>query len=270
MTILDNIDKLTETIQQHISDFDKDTLGAVDDFMKNLNDEKNLLNYTMLQSTLQDLSDSFKTQVSKSTKEVKKSLESINKEIKDVQMMMEQQGEGDNKEQFNFSTLSKVWDLLTKFPPNPVVDNVDIDAYMGKWVQYKASLFALGVESFGTHNTATYSRIDENTIKVLNENKNIFGAENSIEGTATVLDPPKGSLKVSFSRFDNSKEPNYLIVKLGRITNNQYTYSIVVSPSNWFIFVLVRDLKDTCVLAEVDSAIKELNLTNVFSELVTA
>lgn len=267
MTILNRLLGIQEKLEEHIQLFDQDVMERMKHLNKRMKEDvKSVVNTITMKEILENMLEILK-------KDVGSSLEDTIKEIKEVVFMIEKQQENqrDVWDGFlNFSTLFKAYRLITKFPNIPVVKFVDIDAYMGKWFQYKANLLAVAVESFGTNNTATYSKINDTTIKVENKNKNIFGRENTILGRAVLLDPPTGDLKVSFSNFDTSSEGNYRIVKLGKIKNGEYTYSIVLSPSNWFIFVLLRDLNDITVLNEVDYVLKELCVTNTFSELLVA
>ena len=257
--------------------FLEDIYGTqIKDLIDDLTEENNLEKfYKLVLEILKDLLETLNSRVYQFRIDVQDKKEDIIEEVKKLMTTINGQLKQlrNIRDRFpNFSTVSQAYHLITKFPNVPVVDFVDIDAYMGKWFQYKANLLAVGVESFGTKNTATYSKIDDKTIKVVNENRTILGRKNTVEGQAVLLDPPTGDLKVSFSNFnfDFSMEGNYRIVKLGKIKNDQYTYSIVLSPMNWFIFVLVRDLKDKTILNEVDYVLKELDITNVFSQLLTA
>lgn len=279
MKIFKKLHHIQEILHEHLPILEDIYGTQITDLIDDLKEKKNFEQfYKLVLEILKDLLKTLNSQVYQFRIDAQDKKEDIIDEIKKVMSFIEKNSKQTRHFQHiqnlfpNFSTASQAYHLITNFPNVPVVDFVDIDAYMGKWFQYKANLLAVGVESFGTKNTATYSKIDDETIKVVNENKNIFGRKNTVEGQAVLLDPPTGDLKVSFSNFnfDFSMEGNYRIVKLGKIKNDQYTYSIVLSPMNWFIFVLVRDLKDKTILNEVDYVLKELNITNVFSQLLTA
>ena len=276
MKILKKLHHIQEMLHDHLPFLENDYGRQIKEIIDDLKEENNIEKfYNLVLEILKDLLEKLNQQVYQVRITVQDIIEDIMEEVKKLMTMIQNQLKKVRNIHSlfpNFSTVSQAYHLITKFPNVPVVDFVDIDAYMGKWFQYKANLLAVGVESFGTKNTATYSKIDDKTIRVVNENRTILGRKNTVEGKAVLLDPPTGDLKVSFSNmnFDFSMEGNYRIVKLGKIKNGQYTYSIVLSPMNWFIFVLVRDLNDKTILNEVDYVLKELDITNVFSQLLTA
>ena len=272
MKILKKLNRIEKMLHEHLPFLENDYGKQIKEIIEDLKEENNIEKfYNLLLQILKDLLENLNRQVYQLKTNVQDIIEDIIEEVKILITMIQSQLSNIRDRFPNFSTVLQTYNLIRKFPNVPVVDFVDIDAYMGKWFQYKANLLAVGVESFGTKNTATYSKIDDTTIKVLNENRTILGRKNSIEGQAVLLDPPTGNLKVSFTNFnfDLSMDGNYRIVKLGKIKNGQYTYSIVLSPMNWFIFVLVRDLNDKTILNEVDYVLKELDITNVFSQLLT-
>lgn len=113
----------------------------------------------------------------------------------------------------------------------PVVEKVDLQAYMGKW--YEIARYPNSFQKGCLDSRATYTLKPDGKVAVLNEcerDKNTSQAN----GTARVVEPATNAkLKVSFFW---PFEGDYWIVDLGR----NYEYSVVSEPSRKYLWILSR------------------------------
>jgi apolipoprotein D and lipocalin family protein len=115
----------------------------------------------------------------------------------------------------------------------PVVQNVDLQKYMGKW--YEIGRFPNRFER-GLHCvTATYSIREDGDVKVLNAGQNSEGKKSESEGHAWAPDPSQtGALKVQFFWPFNG---DYLILDL----DENYSAALVGSPDLDYLWILCRE-----------------------------
>ncbi|MBI1268429.1 MAG: lipocalin [Cryomorphaceae bacterium] len=114
----------------------------------------------------------------------------------------------------------------------PVVENVDLQRYMGKW--YEIGRFPNRFERGLQCVTATYSIREDGDVTVLNAGQNSEGKKSESEGQAWVPDPAQsGALKVQF--FWPFKA-DYLILDL----DDNYGAALVGSPDLDYLWILSR------------------------------
>lgn len=138
------------------------------------------------------------------------------------------------------------------YPELEVVDNVDVERYMGVWYEIaKYPNFFQDAECINT--TAEYSLNNDGTVKVVNR-CGPTGAEQSIEGAARIVDATTNAkLKV---RFFGPFEGNYWIIDL----DPDYQWAVVGEPSRRFLWVLCRTpAMNDAVYDEILSRLPEKN-----------
>jgi apolipoprotein D and lipocalin family protein len=115
-----------------------------------------------------------------------------------------------------------------------VVENFDIDRYTGVW--YEAARLPHRFEKGMSSVSATYSRNDDGTIKVMNRGfKDSSQQWENIEGVAKFKGKrDRGWLKVSFFK------PFYASYKIIHL-DADYTQAIVTGPTYGYLWILVRD-----------------------------
>lgn len=113
----------------------------------------------------------------------------------------------------------------------PVVEKVDLQAYMGKW--YEIARYPNSFQKGCVNSRATYSLKPDGKVAVLNECER-DKTTSQANGTARVVDTATNAkLKVSFFW---PFEGDYWIVELGK----NYEYSIVSEPSRKYLWILAR------------------------------
>ena len=132
----------------------------------------------------------------------------------------------------------------------PVVDNVDLARYMGRW--FEVARYPNRFQRNCKNSRATYTLRPDGKVDVLNECER-GGDTSSARGTAWVVDPlTNAKLKVSFFwpfRGD------YWIMMLGE----DYEYSVVSAPSMNYLWILSRK-PDMPIetLAEIEQKLEKL------------
>jgi apolipoprotein D and lipocalin family protein len=118
----------------------------------------------------------------------------------------------------------------------PTVEQVDLKRYSGTW--YEIGRYPHSFEKGATHVTATYTPLEDGSIKVENRStKN--GKPNNIEGTATVVEGSNGAkLKVKFFPF--LPAGNYWIIGLDE---KDYQWAMVGEGSRKYFWILSRKPK---------------------------
>jgi apolipoprotein D and lipocalin family protein len=121
------------------------------------------------------------------------------------------------------------------YPPLDVVDEVDVERYMGTWYEIaRYPNFFQGADCAGT--TAQYTLRDDGQVTVLNRclRGGLDGSAQSIEGVARVVDATTNAkLKV---RFFGPFEGDYWIIDL----DEDYQWAVVGEPSRMFLWILSR------------------------------
>ena len=119
--------------------------------------------------------------------------------------------------------------------PLDVVQNVDIEKYMGKW--FEIASIPMGFQADCTGTTATYTLNPDKTVKVFNQcfEKSLTGPEKNIEGKAWVVDDTVTSkLKVEFFWPFSG---DYWLIELDK----GYKYAVVGHPSRNYLWILSRE-----------------------------
>ena len=124
----------------------------------------------------------------------------------------------------------------------PTVNELDLNSYLGHWVQiYGAPTNAI-FQGYGTCATADYGLLDNGQVSVLNAQLNKNKEIETINGYgyyANVSEPGKLTVHLDGVPVDSP----YWIVKLGEIVDDQYQYSIITTPSGISLWVLTRDVE---------------------------
>ncbi|XP_066922500.1 uncharacterized protein [Clytia hemisphaerica] len=137
------------------------------------------------------------------------------------------------------------------FPKIKTVDQLDVAKYTGRWYEMYNSLFQrITFEKNSYCTNAIYTpRKGSNIIGVLNSGVTggPKGKVSDINGTVYQTDPSNapGELLVSFPSAPQSKNANYLVIKLGPPTHGekgQYEYTVITSPGKNFSWILARDV----------------------------
>ena len=114
-------------------------------------------------------------------------------------------------------------------PPLDVVEEVDIERYLGRW--YEIARYPHWFETDCVGVTAEYSLREDGRIRVLNTciESTLDGPERVIEGTARVVDPTTNAkLKVAFfGPFEGDFEPDLLDPE-GRLGRAQGSSGLVL------------------------------------------
>ncbi len=124
------------------------------------------------------------------------------------------------------------------YAPLDVVDNVDVNRYLGKW--YEISHLPNSFQKGCNCSTAEYSIIDSTTIRVINtcRKDSTTGEIDQVKGKAFVVDESNNSkLRVQFFwpfRGD------YWIIDLDK---DNYAYAVVGTPSRKYLWILSRTPK---------------------------
>lgn len=119
--------------------------------------------------------------------------------------------------------------------PLDVVEQVDVERYMGKWYEIaRYPNFFQGTDCVAT--TAEYTLRDDGRVRVVNRCRRgtLDGPEESIEGVARVIDfDTNAKLKV---QFFGPFEGDYWIIGL----DPDYQWAVVGEPRRLFLWILSR------------------------------
>ena len=121
------------------------------------------------------------------------------------------------------------------------VSQLDINNYLGHWLQVYQAPTNVIFQGYGTCITADYGLLDNGNINVINTQINKDNEIEQINGYGyykNISEP--GKLTVQLEGVP--VESPYWIIKLGETKNNQYQYSIITTPSGISLWVLVRDM----------------------------
>jgi len=130
--------------------------------------------------------------------------------------------------------------------PLSIVAHVDLDRYLGRW--YEIARFPNAFERDCVGVTATYSRNDDGTIKVINRCRKgtLDGAEDVAEGVASVVDA-QSNAKLTVTFFWPFAG-DYWIIGLA----DDYSWALVGEPSGHYLWILSRSPRiDSATRAEV-------------------
>lgn len=128
------------------------------------------------------------------------------------------------------------------YPPLKTVQKVDLDRYLGTW--YEIARYEHSFEKGCSNVSATYSRQDDNKIKVVNRCEK-DGKLKDAHGIAYATDESYSKLKVSFFR------PFYGDYQILLLDEN-YQYAVIGEPSREYFWILSRTKKlESSTLEEI-------------------
>lgn len=132
------------------------------------------------------------------------------------------------------------------------VESINLQNYLGHWIQVYESPTNQIFQGYGTCITADYGLLSNGNINVINTQLDENHAIEQILGYGyykNISEPGKLTVHLDGVPVDSP----YWIVKLGEIKDNQYQYSIITTPSGISLWVLVRDLNS---LSKYDTEIR--------------
>jgi len=121
------------------------------------------------------------------------------------------------------------------------VNELDIQSYLGHWLQVYQAPTNVIFQGYGTCITADYGLLNNGNINVINTQIDKNNEIDQIKGYGyykNVSEPGKLTVHLDGVPVDTP----YWVVKLGEVKNNQYQYSIITNPSGISLWVLVRDI----------------------------
>ena len=157
---------------------------------------------------------------------------------------------------FLFSCFSLFSAIVGK-PVPATVSTLNVDQYMGHWINIYASPTNYIFQGYGKCLTADYGLLNNGNVSVVNKQLDKNDHLEVITGYGyyqNVSEPGKLTVHLDGVPVDGP----YWIVKLGEILNDQYQYSIVTAPSDISLWVLTRDL-DTFYKSYDDEVIQFLD-----------
>jgi len=123
----------------------------------------------------------------------------------------------------------------TAYPPLDVVDEVDLDRYVGRW--YEIASFPQRFQEGCVATTATYTRLDATRIRVVNECRDgsFDGELRRAEGSAWVVDPATSAAKLEVQFFWPFRG-DYWVIDL----DPEYRHAVIGHPSRNYLWILSR------------------------------
>lgn len=124
--------------------------------------------------------------------------------------------------------------------PN-TVNELDVNSYLGHWIQVYGAPTNTIFQGYGTCITADYGLLDNGYVSVLNSQLNKNKEIETINGYAyyqNISEPGQFTVHLDGVPVDSS----YWVVKLGEVVDNQYQYTIITTPSYISLWVLTRDI----------------------------
>jgi apolipoprotein D and lipocalin family protein len=123
----------------------------------------------------------------------------------------------------------------TANPPLNVVNEVDLDRYVGRW--YEIASFPQRFQRGCVATTANYTLRDDGRIRVENECRDVAfdGALRRAEGVAWVADPRSSQAKLKVQFFWPFRG-DYWIIEL----DPDYRHAVVGHPSRDYLWILAR------------------------------
>lgn len=120
-------------------------------------------------------------------------------------------------------------------PPLEVVDEVDLDRYVGKW--YEIASFPQRFQRGCVATTASYSRLEDGRIRVENEcrDESFTGELRRVDGVAWVSDSSGSPAKLKV-QFFWPFSGDYWIIDL----DSEYRYAVIGHPSRNYLWILSR------------------------------
>jgi apolipoprotein D and lipocalin family protein len=123
----------------------------------------------------------------------------------------------------------------TSGPPLAVVDEIDLDRYLGRW--YEIASFPQRFQEGCVATTANYSRREDGRIRVENECRDgsFDGDVRRVEGIAWVADPSGSQAKLEVQFFWPFRG-DYWVIEL----DPDYRHAVVGHPSRDYLWILAR------------------------------
>ena len=121
------------------------------------------------------------------------------------------------------------------------VSQLNVKNYLGHWLLVYQAPTNIIFQGNGTCITADYGLLDDGNINVINTQIDKHNEIEQITGYGyykNVSEPGKLTVHLEGVPVDAP----YWVIKLGEIKNNQYQYSIITTPSDISLWVLVRDI----------------------------
>lgn len=133
--------------------------------------------------------------------------------------------------------------MLRGFKSPVVVNELDVNKYLGDWYQIYGAPTNVIFQGYGTCLTAQYGLLENGDVSVLNSQINADNQLEQISGYAYYTNTSEpGKLTVHLEGVP--VDAPYWVVKLGEVVNEQYQYSIISVPSGISLWVLTRDIDD--------------------------
>jgi len=121
------------------------------------------------------------------------------------------------------------------------VSELDVKKYLGHWLLVYQAPTNVIFQGYGTCITADYGLLDNGNVNVVNTQIDKHNEIDQITGYGyykNVSEPGKLTVHLDGVPVDSP----YWVIKLGEVKNNQYQYSIITTPSDISLWVLVRDI----------------------------
>lgn len=123
------------------------------------------------------------------------------------------------------------------YAPLPTVSYVDPARYLGKW--YEIARLPNKFQSQCDQSTAEYSKIDDETIRVVNRCSQLDSGKSSEASGKAFIVPNTGNAKLKVQFFWPFKG-DYWIIALDTVG---YQYVMVGEPSRKYLWILAREPK---------------------------
>ena len=141
---------------------------------------------------------------------------------------------------FYFCLLSLSLLVISSAVPT-TISELNINSYLGHWVQVYGAPTNTIFQGYGTCATADYGLLDNGYVSVLNTQLNKNKEVEEISGYGyykNITEPGKLTVHLEGVPVDSP----YWIVKLGETVDDQYQYSIITTPSGISLWVLTRNI----------------------------
>lgn len=142
---------------------------------------------------------------------------------------------------FFLSVLALFFVFVNSKETPTTITSININNYLGHWDQVYQAPTNVIFQGYGTCITADYGVLENGNINVINTQLNENNEIEQITGYGyykNISEPGKLTVHLEGVPVDSP----YWIVKLGEVTNNQYQYAIITTPSFISLWVLVRDI----------------------------
>lgn len=133
--------------------------------------------------------------------------------------------------------------IISGFAKPTTVSELDVNKYIGRWYQVYGAPTNTLFQGWGKCVTADYGILPNGNVSVVNSQLNKQNQLEQISGYAYSENPSEpGQFTVHLDGVP--VDSPYWVVQLGEVVNNQYSYSIITTPSAISNWVLARNLTD--------------------------